>query len=214
MNRLQYDMSVPFFKSGTSLVLNGGAVFVLNGGAVFVLNGRAVSLDSQGCKPLVGIPTMIRESRSDAIDSSGASRDTVSHPANITNHTDNATAPPFPILRGGAVSLVLNGRAVSLDSQGCKPLVGIPTMIRESRSDAIDSYGASRDTVSHPANTTNHTDNATAPSFPILRGTMSRGLHPWLSNTIAPRFRTNTTHDPYRIAPRVKIKSFETKINI
>ena len=143
MNRLQYDMSVPFFKSGTSLVLNDGAVFVLNGGAVFVLNGRAVSLDSQGCKPLVGIPSMIRESRSDGIDSYGASRDTVSHPANITNHTDNATAPPFP----------------------------------------------------------------------ILRGTMSRGLHPWLSNTIAPRFRTNTMHDPYRIAPRVKMKSFETKIN-
>ena len=152
MNRLQYDMSVPFFKSGTKLVLNDGAVFVLNGRAVSVLNGRAV--------------------------------------------------------------FVLNGRAVSLDSRGCQPLVGIPTMIRESRSDAIDSYGASRDTVSHPANTTNHTDNATAPSFPMLRGTMSRGLHPWLSNTIAPRFRTNTTHDPYRIAPRVKIKSFETKINI
>ena len=78
---------------------------------------------------------------------------------------------------GGAVR-DFNGRAVSLDSQGCKPLVGIPTMIRESRSDGIDSSGASRDAVGHHTNTTNHTDNATAPPFTILRGTMSRGLHP------------------------------------
>jgi hypothetical protein len=33
-------------------------------------------------------------------------------------------------------------------------------------------------------------DNATAPPFPILRDAISRGLHPWLSNTIAPRFHS------------------------
>ena len=89
---------------------------------------------------------------------------------------------------GGAVR-DFNGRAVSLDSQGCKPLVGIPTMIRESRSDGIDSSVASSDTMGHHMNTTNHNDNATAPPFSILRGTVSRGLHPWLSNTAALRLR-------------------------
>ena len=84
---------------------------------------------------------------------------------------------------GGAV-FGFNGRAVSLDSQGCKPLVGIPTMIRESRSDGI---GPS-DTIGHHSNTTNRTVNVTAPPFPNLRDAISRGLHPWLSNTIAPRF--------------------------
>jgi hypothetical protein len=33
-------------------------------------------------------------------------------------------------------------------------------------------------------------DNAKAPPFPILQGTISRGSHPWLSNTIAPRFNS------------------------
>ena len=88
---------------------------------------------------------------------------------------------------GGAV-FGFNGRAVSLDSQGCKPLVGIPTMIRESRSDGI---GPS-DTIGHHTNTTNRTVNATAPPFPNLRGAISRGLHPWLSNAIALRLKTNT----------------------
>ena len=92
-------------------------------------------------------------------------------------------------LNGGAV-FVLNGGAVSLDSQGCEPLVGIPTMIRESRSDGIDSSVASRDTIGHHANTNANTDNATAPPFSIQMRTMSRGLHPWLSNTIAPRLTT------------------------
>ena len=33
----------------------GGTDSVFNGGAGFAINGGAVSLDSQGCKPLVGV---------------------------------------------------------------------------------------------------------------------------------------------------------------
>ena len=84
----------------------------------------------------------------------------------------------------GSAVFGFNGGAVSFDSQGCKPLVGISTMIRESRSDGI---GPS-DTIGHHTKTTNQNYNATAPPFPNLRGTVPRGLHPWLSNTIAPRF--------------------------
>ena len=89
------------------------------------------------------------------------------------------------ISNGGAVLvingrnvLVINGRAVSLDSQGCKPLVGVPNTNRESRSDGIGLA------TTFPG----HTHDATAPPFRTLRGTVSRGSHPWLPNTIAPRF--------------------------
>jgi hypothetical protein len=87
-----------------------------------------------------------------------------------------------------------NGGAVTLDSQGCKPLVGIPNMYRESRSDGIGSSGTSRGTHANHANSGNPTVNATAPPFPILWGIISRGLHPRLSNTIAPRFKTINGH--------------------
>ena len=88
--------------------------------------------------------------------------------------------------------LVINGRAVSLDSQGCKPLVGVPNTNRESRSDGIGSDAACSDIVARDSNLPDHNDNAPAPPFPIRPGTMSRGLHPWLSNTIAPRFNATT----------------------
>ena len=92
---------------------------------------------------------------------------------------------------GGAVS-GFNGRAVSLDSQGCKPLVGIPTTIRKSRSDGIGPFVPSDVAMEHGTNPINQTNNATAPPFPIRRDTITRGLHPWLSNTIAPRFNATT----------------------
>ena len=57
-----------------------------------------------------------------------------------------------------------------LDSQGCKPLVGNPTPNVESRSDGIG-----------------HGDNATAPPFNARGRDATWGLHPRLSNAIAPR---------------------------
>ena len=81
------------------------------------------------------------------------------------------------VFNGRAV-LVINGGAVLLDSQGCQPLVSVPTTYRESRSDGIGLA------TTFPG----HTHNATAPPFRTLRGTVSRGSHPWLPNTIAPRF--------------------------
>ena len=96
----------------------------------------------------------------------------------------------------GEAVFAFNGGAVSLDSQGCKPLVGIPTTNRKSRSDGIGSSRVSVVAMNHRSPPIAKTVNATAPPFPIQPGTISRGSHPWLSNTIAPRFNT--------IAPRFK----------
>ena len=74
--------------------------------------------------------------------------------------------------------LVFNGGAVSLDSQGCKPLFGVTPTAQESRSDGIGSRIGQR-----------HSDNATAPPFNACVGQVTRGSHPGLSNDIAPRFK-------------------------
>ena len=107
---------------------------------------------------------------------------------NQIHNTDNCyTGGTDSVFNGGA-GFAINGGAVSLDSQGCKPLVGVPNTNRESRSDGIGSDAACSDIVARDSNLSDHNDNGTAPPFPIRPGTMSRGLHPWLSNTIAPRF--------------------------
>jgi hypothetical protein len=91
------------------------------------------------------------------------------------------------IIRNGEVGLVINGEAVSLASQGCESLDGIPIMNRESRSDSIGPFVPSDVAMEHGANPITEANNATAPPFPMRRDTMTRGLHPWLTNTIAPR---------------------------
>ena len=70
--QMQSFMTIKNWTTVAVFGFNGRAVFGFNGGAVFGFNGRAVSLDSQGCKPLVGNPIMIGESQSDGIGSSGA----------------------------------------------------------------------------------------------------------------------------------------------
>ena len=141
----------------------------------------------------------------------------------------------------GEAVFAFNGGAVSLDSQGCKPLVGIPTTNRKSRSDGIGSSRVSVVAMNHRSPPIAKTVNATAPPFPIQPGTISRGSHPWLSNTIAPRFnsisprfnsisprfnsiaprfkcdaprfRPNTMSHPTMVGPRLRIQTPETTID-
>jgi hypothetical protein len=161
-----FNVEVGSFDVGVMFGFNGGAVHVCNGGAVHGFNGGAVY--GFNGEAVYGF-------------NSGA--------VHVCNggavHGCNGGAVHG--CNGGAVH-GCNGGAVSLDSQGCKPLVGIPTTNRESRSDGINSSGTTRVTVDHHTN--NRTDNATAPPFPIRRDTITRGLHPWLSNAIAPRLRS------------------------
>ena len=79
------------FNGVGALVFNGEAVFGFNCEAVFAFNGGAVSLDSQGCKPLVGIPTTNRKSRSDGIGSSRVSVVAMNHRSPPIAKTVNAT---------------------------------------------------------------------------------------------------------------------------
>ena len=69
--QMQSFMTIKNWTTVAVFGFNGRAVFGFNGRDVFGFNGRAVSLDSQGCKPLVGVPNMTRESRSDGIGSPG-----------------------------------------------------------------------------------------------------------------------------------------------
>ena len=87
----------------------------------------------------------------------------------------------------GNGTLVFNGGAVSLDSQGCKPLVGVTPTAQESRSDGIGSR-------------IGHIDNATAPPFNACVGEVTRGSHPGLSNDIAPRFKA--VRSKWELIPR------------
>jgi N-6 DNA Methylase len=118
-------------------------------------------------------------------------------PLGTAKHLDQlaqrlASLSPSSVVDGRAV-FDLNGGAVVLDSQGCKPLVGIDPASapasHESRSDDIGSSGPSRDTHANHANTANLTRNATAPPFNAIDDDVTRGLHPRLSNAIAPRLK-------------------------
>ena len=72
-------------------VFNGDGALVFDGNGTLVFNGGAVSLDSQGCKPLVGIPTTNRKSRSDGIGSSRVSVVAMNHRSPPIAKTVNAT---------------------------------------------------------------------------------------------------------------------------